>query len=152
MARWLTVLDTIYNEIVGHVGLEPRPDDSHVVPWKQNMYPPQEGGDSLEDMKARPIRFHIYSEGEVANFAAYTEWSQQHPGTGMRFTLNGDLRKAFHAMVVADVLAYGPSSFPGLAAWYNPGKHYKVQSSRGGVGGTVSYLKAFTAEQQLVAL
>eukprot|EP01051_Picozoa_sp_SAG22_P026517 SAG22_NODE_8404_length_659_cov_0.742857_2_plen_94_part_00 len=67
----------------------------------------------------------------MENFAAYTNWARQHPGTAVRFNLNGDLRKAFHAMVVADVLAYGPSSLPALAAWYNMGKHYKIVQGKG---------------------
>merc|ERR1712086_376100 len=68
------------------------------------------------------------SEGALADFRAFQEWANQtrvrQQGVAIRFKLNGDLHGAFHQMVVSDALVFGPSSFPALAADYNPGRHY----------------------------
>merc|ERR1712166_431243 len=77
-------------------------------------------------MKATALRFHVLSEGRLEDLQAFQDWANETSGVAMRFHLNGDLRAAFHMMVVADVLVYGPSSFPALAADYNPGKHYQL--------------------------
>lgn len=54
------------------------------------------------------------------------DWANETSGVAMRFHLNGDLRAAFHMMVVADVMVYGPSSFPALAADYNPVRVFPI--------------------------
>ena len=81
-------------------------------------------GDSINEFKKKPIRFHVYSEGYPDEFPELLEWAQRHHhsadgAVGIRLALNGDPRHAFHGMVVSDLLMISPSSFSQLAAKYS---------------------------------
>ena len=78
-----------------------------VIPWTPNMYPAVEGGETIAAMRAAPIRFHVYSEGAPQHFAAFYAWAKAN-NVAIRFHLNGDLRKAIHAMIVSDVMVRIP--------------------------------------------
>eukprot|EP01052_Picozoa_sp_SAG31_P015534 SAG31_NODE_1001_length_10455_cov_12.021727_8_plen_89_part_00 len=74
-----------------------------VIPWTPNMYPAVEGGDSIDAIRASGIRFHVYSEGAPEHFKAFYAWAKE-KGVAIRFHLNGDLRRAIHALIVSDVM------------------------------------------------
>ena len=125
-AEWLGVLDKVLSDIRNAPPAAPAssiPTQKVVIPWNDNMYPPTEDGDSVQAMESAGIRLHVYSEGGLENFSAFQAWAKANH-VAMRFHLNGDLRRAVHAMIVSDVLACGPSSFPGLAMQYQAGKQY----------------------------
>lgn len=116
----LNLLDRVHAEVLGRPYVpttHPASNISGVTPRlsKTQAATIIETGTPIEVMKASPIRFHIYSEGTSDLFAPFTAWAAA-SGVSMRLHLNGDLRAAFHAMVVADALLYGPSSLPRLAA------------------------------------
>ena len=80
------------------------------------------------------IRFHIYSEGNTTDFVKYTEWAAAKAAAGLPVSLdlnlNGDIRNVFHAMVMADAVANGPSSVAETAAMYTLGEKFYFPQRR----------------------
>jgi len=62
----------------------------------------------------RPLRFNLYSEGEIADFQRFAD-------IGCDLHLGGDPFAAFHNMVTADILMMGRSSFSLLAGLLSAG-------------------------------
>jgi hypothetical protein len=126
--EWLTALDSVL-AAVRAVPAAPQEYDrtKTVVKWHPRQ-PAREGGDSVAAMRAAGVRVHLYSEGAPEDFGAFARWAKAN-GIALRLSLNGDLRHAFHAMALADVLAFGPSSFPKLAALYNAGWQFEFDKA-----------------------
>eukprot|EP01052_Picozoa_sp_SAG31_P003782 SAG31_NODE_149_length_22476_cov_41.827189_9_plen_407_part_00 len=80
------------------------------------------------------IRFHIFSEGNSSSFAKFTDWAAEKVTEGLPVSLdlnlNGDIRKVFHAFVVADAVANGPSSLAETAAMYSKGEKFYFPQRR----------------------
>ena len=104
----------------------------HARPWHdKGKVAEVKGGATDVEMTRAGIRFHIFSEGIVSDFAAFEAWAEARKqyGVALNFKLNGDLREAFHALTKAGVMVFASSSFPQLAANFNVGgkKYYFPQ-------------------------
>lgn len=140
-SQWLSMLDQVAADVKGvaYVAKVHPEQTAGVLPTlNSNGGASLECGDTVEAMKAAPIRFHIYSEGTAENFARFTDWAAEN-GVAMRFHLNGDLRTAFHAMVVADVFVHGPSSLSGLAGQFSISKQFALGRTVHGRGAVTVY-------------
>lgn len=124
-SKWIETLDRIIVDLRGGAAKPPGVEIPLGIHEEKANFVNIEDGDSIEAIKAKPIRFHVYSEGVMADFDVYQKWAAANR-VGVRFHLNGDLRQAFHAMVQADVLAFGPSTFPALAGKFHDGTKYWI--------------------------
>jgi len=74
---------------------------------------------------AKSMRFHILSEGDLADFREITD---VHPG--MTWHLNDDVKLSYHHMVMADVLVPALSAFSRTAAFLSKNKVYFLEGRK----------------------